>query len=344
MKDVVFTLFAALTLAIGLQPVPTAAQDKPPNVKTTAAVKKWIPPRTPDGQPDLQGIWSNVTVTPLERPSQFAGKPFLTAEEAAAYQKQALKNSNKDRRDGSADDDLNRAYNEAWYESVKKTDQTIRTSLVIDPPDGRIPAWTPEVQKREDARTQEMKRRGPEPADSWEDRTLSERCITLGAPRLPRGYNSNFQIVQTPKYVVILHEMIHEARIIPLDGRPHIDKNIPQWLGDSRGRWEGNTLIVDTTNFNDKIVFNIVNCCRGAGANLHVIERFTRLDADTIDYQYTVDDPSTFTKPYTVALPWTKIDGPLFEYACHEGNYGMVNILSNARAAEAAARDAAKKK
>jgi hypothetical protein len=307
--------------------------------KTAAAVKTWTAPRTPDGQPDLQGIWSNATITPLERPAQLAGKEVFTEKEAVEYEKQVLENMNRDRRDGGAKADLDRAYNDGWYDSGTKVVKTRRTSLVIDPPDGRIPRFTPEAQKKEDARAEDRRRR-PDPADSWEDRSLGERCLTRGAPKLPGGYNNNVQIVQTPGFVAILQEMIHEVRTIPLDGRPHVDKNIRQWLGDSRGRWEGSTLVVDTTNYSDRVVFNAFNCCRGAGANLHVVERFTRVDAGTIDYQYTVDDPATYTRPWTVSLPMTKTDGPIYEYACHEGNYGMANLLSGHRAEEKAAAEA----
>ena len=308
--------------------------------KGTPGPKLGFPANTSDGQPDLQGIWSSSTVTPLERPRDLAGKEFLTPQEAADYEKRVLQSNNRDRRDGSAEDDLNRAYNDSWYDSGTNIVKTRRTSLVIDPPDGRIPAFTPEAQKREDARAEDRRRRGPDPADSWEDRSLGERCLTRGAPKLPGAYNNNMQIVQTRRYVAILQEMIHEVRMIPLDGRGHIDKSIRQWLGDSRGHWEGKTLVVDTTNFTDKIISNAFNCCRGAGANLHVIERFTRVDADTIDYQYTVDDPSTYTRPWTVSIPLTKVEGPIYEYACHEGNYGMANLLSGARAQEKAAEEA----
>ena len=209
---------------------------------------------------------------------------------------------------------------------------------MIDPPDGRIPALTPEAQKREAARAEDRRKRGGDPADSWEDRNLGERCLTRGSPKPPSAYNNNVQIFQGPGYVAIMQEMIHEVRVIPLDGRPHLEKNIRQWLGDSRGRWEGNTLVVDTTNYPDKTF----NCCPGAGANLHVIERFRRVDADTIDYQYTVDDPTTYTKPWTVSIPMSKSEEPLYEYACHEGNYGMSNLLRGAREMEKAAAEAKK--
>ena len=324
-------LIAGGSLAVTASGQAGSAAAKP---KTTTATKTWAPARTADGQPDLQGIWSYATLTPLERPRELAGKEFFTEKEAAAYEKSLLDKNNRDRRDGGADADLGRAYNELWYDSGSHVVKTLRTSLVIDPPDGRIPAFTPEAQKREAARAEDRRRRGGDPADSWEDRSLGERCITRGAPKLPGGYNNNLEIVQTPGCVGILQEMIHEARVIPLDGRPHLNPSVHQWLGDSRGRWEGNTLVVDTTNYTDKSVFNAFNCCRGAGANLHVIERFRRVDADTIDYQYTVDDPTTYTRPWTVSIPLSRTEGPLYEYACHEGNYGMAGLLAGARAEE----------
>jgi hypothetical protein len=348
MKNIFFAYIGAATAAIAvlyLAPAQSAGQGLTPaaKVKATTAAKTSTIPRTPNGQPDLQGVWSYATLTPLERPSQLAGKEFLTEKEGADYEKQLRENNNRDRRDGGALADLGRAYNDAWYDSGTKIVKG-RTSLVIDPPDGKIPALTPEAQKREAARMEERRKKGPEPADSWEDRSLSERCITRSAPRLPGAYNNNFQIVQTPDFIAILQEMIHDVRIIPLDGRPHLAKNIPQWMGDSRGHWEGNTLVVDTTNYDERIIFNNNGCCRGSGANLHVVERFTRADADTIDYRFTVDDPTTYTRAWTVAVPLTKADIPIYEYACHEGNYGMKNLLSEARAKERAAEEAAKKK
>jgi hypothetical protein len=312
--------------------------------KTAASAKAWTAPRTPDGQPDLQGIWSYVTITPLERPRELGDKQVFTEAEAVAYEKQFLENNNRDRRDGGAAADVARAYNELWYDSGSHIVKTRRTSLVIDPPDGRIPAFTPEAQKREAARAEDRRKRGGDPADSWEDRSLGERCLSRGAPKLSGGYNNNVQIVQAPGYIAILQEMIHEVRTIPLDGRPHVPKGIRQWLGDSRGRWEGGTLVVDTTNYSDKIIFNAFNCCRGAGANLHVVERFTRVDAETIDYQYTVDDATTYVRPWTVSMPMSRTEGPLYEYACHEGNYGMAGLLSGARAQEKAAAEAANRR
>jgi len=279
-------------------------------------------PRTAWGDPDLQGIWSIATITPFERPATLAGKPVLTEEEAAELEKQTLKTSNQDRRDGAGTDvDLARAYNDFWWDRGTKVVSTRQTSLVVDPPDGRVPAFTVEGQKRATARAA----RG---YDSWEDRSLWERCITRGLPMIPGPYNNNYQILQTPGYVVILHEMIHDARIIPLDGRPHISPAIRQWFGDSRGRWEGNTLVVDTKHFTDKVSF------RGSTEDLHLIERFTRTDASTVRYEFTIDDPKTFTKKWTAAIPMTNTDEQIFEYACHEGNYGMVNLLKGARVLE----------
>ena len=335
---------ALLIAAASLAPAPAngQAQTAAAKPKTPTSAKTWTPPRTVDGRPDLQGIWNYSTLTPLERPRDLAGKESFTEKEATDYEKSLLDKNNRDRRDGGAEADLARAYNDLWYDSGAHVVKTRRTSLIIDPPDGRIPAFTPEAQKREAARAEDRRKRGPEPADSWEDRSLGERCLTRGAPKLPSAYNNHVQIVQNAGYVALFQEMIHEARVIPVDGRPHVEKNIRQWLGDSVGHWEGNTLVVDTTNYPAMAVMAPVNCCPGAGPNLHVIERFTRIDPDTIDYQYTVDDPSTYTKPWTVSIPMSKTDEPIYEYACHEGNYGMRNLLSGARAQEKAAAAAKK--
>lgn len=333
---------AVLMTAVSLARV-CAGQVPAVAAKATGAggAKAWIAPRTPDGQPDLEGIWTNASITPLERPRALAGKEFFTEREAAEYEKRILDQVSTDRRDGGAEVDVGRSYNELWRERGKLL---LRTSLIVDPPDGRLPPLTADGQRREEARAEDRRRRGPDPADSWEDRNLAERCITRGAPKLPGGYNNNFQIQQTPGYVTIFQEMIHEARIIPLDGRPHVSPNVRLWMGDSRGHWEGSTLVVDTTNFNDKIVSNSFNCCPGSGASLHVVERFTRAGPDTIDYQYKVEDPATYTRPWTASVPMTKTSGPLFEYACHEGNYAMVGILAGARAKEKPAAEKAAQK
>src|SRR5262245_1067819 len=280
--------------------------------------------RTPWGHPDLQGLWTNSTITPLERPAQFANKEFLTEEEARSLDRSA--SERYDRRSNDAAADIDDAYNQFWWERGK-TVGTRRTSLIVDPPDGRMPPLTAEGQKR--AAEVAARRRGVTAGP--EDRNLAERCLTRGAPKLPGGYNNNFQIVQTPTHVMILQEMIHETRIIPLDNRPHLPPGLAFWLGDSRGHWEGDTLVVDTTNYHVLSPFNSYNCCRGSGKNLHVVERFHRVDAATIDYQFTVEDPTTFTKAYKVSVPMTQIEGPIYEYACHEANYGMEGILRGAR-------------
>jgi len=299
--------------------------------------KTWTPPRTVDGQPDLQGVWSDATATPLERPSELAGKPVLTEQEAAEFERQTLQNASGDRRDGGAQADVGRAYNEFWRERGKVVPGR-RTSLIVDPADGKIPLLTQEAQKKQSALAAARRARGP--ADGPEDRSLAERCLiwaSAGPPMLPAGYNSNFQILQAPGYVVLLNEMIHDARVIPLDGRPHAPSNVRLWMGDSRGRWEGNTLVVDTTNFSEKTNF------RGAGPNMHLVERFTRVDPETLVYEFTVDDPTTFTRPWTVSIPSNRIESPIYEYACHEGNYGMTGMLAGARAEEKKAEAAVQK-
>ncbi len=281
------------------------------------------------GQPDLQGIWSNATITPLDRPSDLAGKTTFTAEEAAAYEKQVVDRNNVDHRSSDAEADVTLGYNNFWWDRGTKVVAGRHTSLIVDPMDGRVPPLTPEAQKRvRDTRAwmQEHATDGPE------GRTLGERCIlwaTAGPPMLPGPYNNNFQIFQTRDQVVILNEMIHDARVIPLDGSPHLASNIRQLRGDSRGHWEGHTLVVDTTNFSGQ--FSV----RGSDENLHLTERFTRVSPDSLLYEFTVDDPTAFTRPWTAQIPVTKTKGPIFEYACHEGNYAMADILAGARAAEA---------
>jgi hypothetical protein len=308
--------------AVLLAPAAVAAQ-----ANKRVAAKAWTAPRTADGQPDLQGLWTNATITPFERPKDLTGKEFFTKEEASAYERQVAENSNRDRRGASAEADVAGAYNDFWFDRGNKVVPTRRTSLVVDPQDGRVPPLTPEAQKAAAARA-EISRRPPE---GPEDMGLPDRCLlwpTAGPPMLPSGYNNNYQILQVPGYVVILVEMIHDVRIIPLDSRPHLPQHIRQWLGDSRGHWDGNTLVVDTTNFTDKTHF------RGADGNLHLIERFTRVDVGTILYEFTVDDPTAFTKPWKAQAPLTKTRGPIYEYACHEGNYSMLNVLKGARAQE----------
>jgi len=318
-------------------PQPAAGQKPTPAAKANPG-SKWTPPRTPDGQPDLQGMWTSSTLTQLERPAELAGKQVLTEDEAAAYEKQVIQQGNRDIRDKSADVDLGRAYNELWFERGTKVVGSRRTSLIVDPPDGRVPPLTPEAQKKLDAARAYARLH---PADGPEDRPLPERCLlwpTAGPPMLPGPYNNNYQIVQAPGYVVILVEMIHDARIIPLDGRPHLPPGVRQWMGDPRGHWEGNTLVVETTNFTDKTSDLGAGLqrptFRGSDNGLRMIERFTRVDPDTILYRFTVDDPTAFTKTWKAELPMTRFPGPLLEYACHEGNYAMSGVLAGARAEE----------
>lgn len=293
--------------------------------------------RTVDGHPDLQGYWTDTTLTPLERPPELAGKAVFTAQEAAEWQKKTLAAVDYERRDGGPEVDVNRSYNELFRERGQVVPDR-RTSLIIDPPDGRIPALTSAGQKKAAARAADRKKRGADPADSWEDRNLAERCLTRGAPKIPGGYNNNFQIIQTPEYVMILQEMIHEARVIPIEatagGRPRLSPKVRLWMGDSVGHWEGDTLVVETTNFDDRIVMNSFNCCGLAGENVRITERFRRLSASMIEHQYTVDDPVIYSRPWTVSVPLLAMDGPVYEYACHEGNLAMVGILAGARARE----------
>ena len=285
--------------------------------------------KSSSAKPDLQGIWTNATVTPLERPKQFEGKEFITKADAAEFEKQAVYDANGDRRDGGAEADVGRAYNEFWRDRGKVV-STMRSSLITDPADGKVPPLLPEAQKR-NADLAAARRKLGGPADGPENRSLQERCLLTpqaGPPMLPANYNSNYQIVQTPDYVVILVEMIHDARIIPLDGKPHLPQNVRQLMGDSRGHWEGSTLVVETTNFTDKTSF------RGASDKVRMIERFTRTDANTLLYQFTIDDETTWAKSWSGEIPMKKVNAPLYEYACHEGNYGMAGVLAGARAEE----------
>jgi hypothetical protein len=279
--------------------------------------QRYATPRTPWGDPDLQGFWSNQTSTPLERPNALKGKVELTPEEAEEREETAR--TNADRPPAAGDPGT---YNAFWRDAGKPLTQT---SLVVDPPDGRVPALTAEGQARVAARASVSRGRGP--ADSWADFPAWARCITRGVIKIGSFYSSSHQIVQAPGYVVIMQELIHEARIVPLDGRPRLSPAIQQWMGDSRGRWEGDTLVVETTHFTDKNVF------RGSGDTMRLVERFTRVGPDAIDYRFTVDDPRTFTRPWTVSMPMTE-GGPIFEYACHEGNYAMRNMLAGARQEE----------
>ena len=308
----------------------------------------WTASRTPWGAPDLQGLWNYNTLTPLERPSAHEGRASLTDEEAAAALEAAAERATQD--------EPRQDYNPFWSErnAVTHISADRPTSLIVDPPNGKLPPLTPAAQKREATWRATWQRPirvpflidflfGTNPARGPEDFGLSTRCLVSysgGPPIMPGANNSHLQIFQTPDQVVLFTEMIHDARVVPLDGRPHLPPSIPQWQGDARGRWEGDTLVVESTNFPSKrFSFNIgMIRAVGSGETLHLTERFTRLDADTLQYEYTVDDPVTFTRRFTAVQTMKASDGPPFEYACHEGNYAIPNALSGARAQE---RDAA---
>ena len=292
-----------------------------------------MPPRKADGRPDLRGIWSNVVATPLERPRELGEREILTDEEVAELETRlAERQVDRPPAKGSAG-----RYNHFWNPRDRPSAQS---SLIIDPPDGRLPPRTPEGQRRADIRAiPRIERLG---TGGYEDRDLWERCISMGVPRLPGGYNNNLQIFQTPDHVAILIEMVHEVRIIPLQPRPHIAPHIRQYLGDSRGYWDGDTLVVETTNFAHEAHFFDYRDLRGSTGNLHLVERFTRVDADTIHYEFTVTEPTTFTTPWTARVPIAKTEEPIFEYACHEGNYALANILRGARVQERAAGESSR--
>jgi hypothetical protein len=303
-----------------------------------ASAKKPVP-RLADGRPDLQGLWSFATVTPLERPKEFADREVLTAEEVARLEKRAVDNQFVDRQPPPGNPG---AYNAFWIDFGTKVVGTHRTSLVVDPPDGRVPALTAEGRQREEAFAARRKiAAGPESLPIW------DRCLVgfnAGPPIIPSGYNNNMQLFQTSDHVVVLTEMVHDARIIPLDARPRLPAHMRQWRGDPRGRWDGDTLVVETTNFRPEgtgtLPLDREFARQGLGIsgdqNLHLTERFSRLDADTLLYEFTISDPTIWTQPWTVSLTMRRSDEGMFEYACHEGNYGMSGILSGARAGEKA--------
>ena len=329
---------AAVALAALVVAAPCTAQSQAAAKPAAVASKTWTAPRTPDGVPDLQGVWTNLTDTPFERPKELGTKEFFTPEELAARQKREQEEAAK-RLEGRKTEPGTVAdvhYDLAQFgldRSQSKVAPSLRTSLVTGP-EGRIPPQLPEAQKKNADRVAFNR------AHQWDgpdSRPLGERCILWpneGPPMTAAGYNSNLQIVQGPGYVAILQEMIHDTRIIPTDNRPHISPAVRELMGDSRGHWEGDTLVVETTNFTDRTNF------RGSSQNLKVVERFTRTANDAITYQFTVSDPSTWDKPWSAEIPMTKANGLIYEYACQEGNYGMRNNLSGQRAAE---KDAAGK-
>jgi hypothetical protein len=341
--------FLAFVTALVLVPQPIGGQTTSGTRQTTggtksagarATAKKTAPvQRTPWGDPDLQGVWNDATSTPLQRPGDLAGKDVLNDEEAAEFQEQTAHGLTRDRRDGGRDADVNRAYNEHWMDARRlKITADHRTSLIVDPPDGRIPSLvplSPERQKARAARADANTRFNAGMPNTFHDMSLPVRCIirTDSPPYLPTIYNNDFHIFQSPGYVAIAPEMIHSARIIPLDGRPHLRGDLQQWLGDTRGHFDGPTLVVETTNFraDDGVVFQGAN-----PATYRITERFTRVDADTLNYEFTVEDPMTWTRPWTARIPWTKIDPgeQMYEYACHEDNFDIVHFLTGARARE----------
>ena len=336
-----FTLVTIVTLAtVGAAFAQTAAKPAP-----AVAKKAWTVPRTPDGQPDLQGIWNSATGTPIERPDELKGKEFFTEQEARDWEK-TMQARNK--KDGKADDPgVPGTYNDAFWEMGTKVAKTLRTSIVTDPPNGKIPALTPTAAA---ARQQKIDRIFH--PDGPEDLGLGDQCLmfsTGAPPMLPYAYNSNYRIVQTKDYVAIYVEMVHDTRIIPvvkkLDGRKHLPPSVRLWYGDSIGHWEGDTLVVDTTNFIEKSQFYLqlpyqVTTGPLADENMHVVERFRRLDADTILYQFDVDDPTVYVRPWKGEYTMSASAGPIFEYACHEGNYGLPDVLKGVRAQEKAASSA----
>ncbi|MSV34748.1 MAG: hypothetical protein EXQ47_04020 [Bryobacterales bacterium] len=333
---------AGLAALVSLAQGQTAPQPAPAKAKTVKP--SWTPPRAADGHPDLQGFWSNNTATPLERPKALGDKATLTDEELAAFKKKAaelfdgkgdaafgdnvfqavLDNVNGAKKGFVSTDGNTGDYSSVW--TVQRV-WDHRTSQITDPPDGRMPAMTPEGQKRREANL--AARTGV--AAGPEDRSLQERCITYGSPQLTTGYQSYYQILQTPGTVLFLTEMIHDVRLIPLSGHPHIPSTIRHWLGDSRGHWEGDTLVVDTTNYKPRSFMGV------SSEQLHVTERFSRTGPETLQYEITINDPGTWSKPWSLMVPWRRSDKPVYEYACHEGNIGLEGILSGARAEERAA-------
>jgi hypothetical protein len=341
MRDRELTMLVAAVAATGallLVPSTLLAQNGGTNAPP---VKPYAAPKTPWGEPDLQGTFSNRTITPFERPANVNGREYFTPEEVAALEKSASERSGDEGRSRGTRGDVERAYNDFWWDRGTKV-TTLRTSLVIDPPDGRVPPLTDEARRRQADEGKRPAFRGTGASgrgtDSWLDRSTFERCITRGLPGAmsPSAYNNNYRITQSPGYVAIQIEMLGGTRVIPTDGRRHVSPSIRQWMGHSTGRWEGDTLVVETTNFTDKILY------RGAAENLQLVERIRRVGPDELEYRVTITDPTTFTRPWTLAIPFVNTGEGLFEYACHEGNYGMEGILSGAREEERKAAESSK--
>ena len=329
-------LLGAALMIVATHPV---AGQAPASPAKPAPAKKWTAPRTPDGQPDLQGFWTNSTYVPLERPNNVT-KAMYTDEEFAQVVKDAAAREAEQTEPGTVAD-VHYDFSQFGLDrSQSAFVKTLRTSLIVDPPNGKMPPLTAEGQKRAADRAAERRRLGAT-TDAVQNMPIGTRCLIMagsGPPMMSAGYNSNYQIVQGPGYVMILVEMIHDVRMIPLDGRAPLPANMRQWMGDSRGHWEGDTLVIETTNFNGK------NPYRGSSENLRITERLTRLDANNLGYKFTVEDPNTWTTPWTVEAPMTKSGGPIFEHACHEGNYGVTNTLVGARLEDKKAAEADAKK
>jgi hypothetical protein len=326
------------TTIVAQVPAPLAKPAPAPKAAPPPTGKSYTPPKTPDGQPDLQGFWTNSTYVPLERP-QGVTKEFYTPDEAQEAIKKAAAREAEQTEPGTTAD-VHYDFSQFGLDRSQSTiAQSLRTSLVVDPPDGKIPPVNASGQKRAAERAAARKTAGGQ-YDSVQNMPIGSRCIIMGGsgpPMMNAGYNANYQIVQSPGYVMILTEMIHDVRIIPLDNRAQPAQGVRQWTGVSRGRWEGNTLVVETTNFNGK------NAFRGGSENMKVTERFTRIADDMIDYKFTVDDPATWDKAWTAEAPLAKTAGPIFEFACHETNYGIANILAGARAEDKQKAEQAKK-
>jgi len=330
-------LFSMIGLAALLSPVQAQVATPRPD---------WKAPRTADGQPDLQGVWANNTATPLERPKELEGRTSLTDQEVAAMRKKAaeLYNGNGDAAFGDtifqtvwaavkgsssgphvkADNEFDAGTGDYSSEWIVSREWDNRTSLITDPPNGKMPPLTPEGKARRDVNRAAL----THPPAGPQDRGLQERCITYGSPQLVAGYQSYYQIMQSAKSAIVMTEMIHDARLIPLEARPHIPSEIHQWLGDSRGHWEGDTLVIDSTNYKPRAFMSITS------EKLHVTERFTRTGPDSLKYEITIDDPATWTRPWSLMIPLQRSSKPVYEYACHEGNYSLAGVLAGARAEE----------
>jgi hypothetical protein len=332
---------ASLAVAAALACGSTAlAQEGAPPAPTLVAPPGWKVPRLADGKPDIQGIWTNKTVTPFERPMDLGEKAFFTREEAEAYVQRTLARTNRDNRTDDVNDVLS-AYNAFWWDSGTSLLPNMRTSIVTKPANGRIPPLTAQRSAALDAQREAQRARCEKPgcavansgqlapADEPQALDLMTRCISFGTvvPMLPSAYNNNYQIVQTPGTVAINTEMVHQVRRIPTEPKPALPPHVRQWFGDPRGRWEGDTLVVESTNFQGEFFGRMA----AADENLKVTERFTLTAPDLLLYEFTVEDPTAWTAPWGGEIPLTRIDGLLYEYACHEGNRGMENILRAAR-------------